>query len=149
MPSKFIIGSQVAVADGEQARQGITTIQRSTGLDVTLWDTRPNTQSAITFNLTRIPSWRGIVSTTVLLLPEIRNERVRVVLNKDSEPLSSGIAATHERRNEQLPLIVSRQVNSIKYNIRNGKARRQHNSMLTDGGRTTNTNSGQLRQDGR
>ena len=82
--STVIEGSQVNIQEGGGSK-GITAVRSSDNVGVQVWDYQQQSRVHCSFEFMKIPKWHGIEDTSVSLLPEIREEKIRMVLNKDCQ----------------------------------------------------------------
>ncbi|OCL09419.1 hypothetical protein AOQ84DRAFT_375857 [Glonium stellatum] len=93
------------------SNRGVSVIQSSAKVDVRLWAEEKSEYCEEAIELTRLPNWAGIQSSTATVqLPKSRDEMISIILNKSAKPYYD----MSEQIDDQLPAVIRRDQRAVK-----------------------------------
>lgn len=111
-PSKVVDGSQVVVrAQGRSS--GISTSHGANNVHIHLWNDDGEGRAETNFEFSKLPNWIGADNVSASLLPQLREERIRIVLEASRRPWSD-----LSKKGKNGPVLVERNRRAINYSYR-------------------------------
>lgn len=111
--SSVVKGNQVAVQSNGNTQGVLAALDSGNNVQVRLWNSTPESSSETNFEFAKLPEWACTERITTNLLPQLREERIQMVIEQARKPWS-GLSM----KNNRGPILIERNKDTIKLSYR-------------------------------